>query len=754
MKVTIKVKHLILSAAVFLLLVSGSLVALSRQSPPSQNTDQAVGSSLSKQEVFKRIRESEDEQKWTYIRNYLIGREGAELTNSYDIYVGPGTSEWSSVTDEGQGQLPPITLKEKFPYLEAYVESGPADFHLAGAALLLSYYYEGAGQWKKTIELLERTEERLPASQLYAAQKVKIRMAEVAGNHGDMDLFRQISADLSRELKQNPDTRILEKFSWLQTRYLGGNENIQQYLKALKKWEGSPVDGSGKQPTLILEQPALLKQGLQKLADSRSDRLPEVSGTLKRSDGSPIAYAGVYLRTKDSVHGSLQSDEPYQTMTNGKGEYTIKGVLPGSYQLYLGLELDQISGWTWPAESNEWIRVGLQDVIRDAVLQPLLELDFPVNQTTVREDRITFAWEPVPRAAYYDVYLGVQIHSGSFSQPVKTKVDTTRTTIKTEELYHLLSGISSYSDQDGKMITDPLSLLGFSNPENRFFWTVNAFDKDGHLLTRSDGYRVGNDKIGNLPFFYLKERELTLADRTLLAGNLDEAMKQYEQSYKDDPADTHSLHMLIVMIDAQISEHRSNGSDSFDRENAEKQQETYLKEMVLLHPTFGYLSRLTDYYYKKKDWQAYNAYYKLYEKVAAGDTWDVDLSTHAMALMRQGKLKDAEALLVQSMEDDPSHRRVGQYLSLILYREYSFKTARQLAGSYPDLASNESNDWERMVESMEEEAASNADYDKAIHKYLGWYLQDQQELLDAWLRKRDPSYLALRAFIQALQNSE
>ncbi|MBB3125801.1 hypothetical protein FHS19_000455 [Paenibacillus rhizosphaerae] len=59
-----------------------------------------------------------------------------------------------------------------------------------------------------------------------------------------------------------------------------------------------------------------------------------------------------------------------------------------------------------------------------------------------------------------------------------------------------------------------------------------------------------------------------------------------------------------------------------------------------------------------------------------------------------------------------------------------------------------------MLESMEEEAASNADYDKVIRKYLGWYLQDQQELLDAWLRKRDPLYQALRAFIQALQNSE
>ncbi|WP_183578013.1 hypothetical protein [Paenibacillus rhizosphaerae] len=123
-------------------------------------------------------------------------------------------------------------------------------------------------------------------------------------------------------------------------------------------------------------------------------------------------------------------------------------------------------------------------------------------------------------------------------------------------------------------------------------------------------------------------------------------------------------------------------------------------------------------------------------------------------MMRQGKLKDAEALFVQSMEDDPTHRRFGQYLALILYRECFIKTARQLAGSYPDLSSNESNDWERMLESMEEEAASNADYDKVIRKYLGWYLQDQQELLDAWLRKRDPLYQALRAFIQALQNSE
>ncbi|OZB97729.1 carboxypeptidase-like regulatory domain-containing protein [Paenibacillus sp. XY044] len=754
MKATIKVKHLILSAAVLLLLVMGSLMAFSRQSPNFPIVDQATGGTLSKQEVFQRIRESKDEQKWAFIRDYLIGREGAELTNSYDVYVGPGTSEWSSVTVEGEEQTPPIPLNEKFPYLEAYVESGPANLDLAGAAVLLSYYYDGAGQWEKAIELLKRAEERLPATQLYAAQRVKLREAEVAADHGEMELFRQISADLSRHFKQNQDAIMEEKFSWLQAKYLGGNESIQKYVMETKKQAESSVQGAGQQSAVNSAQPKLLKQGLQELAESSSDRLPEVSGTLKRSDGSPIAYAGVFLRTRDQLQGSLQQDEPYQTMTNEKGEYSFKGVLPGSYQLYLGLELDQISGWTWPTESNDWVHVGLQDISRDCVLQPLLELVSPVNQKTVRDDSITFAWEPVPKADYYDVNLGVRIHSGSFSQPVKSKIETTRITVRTEELYHLIGGVSSYSDQDGKMITDPLSLLGFSNPDNRFFWTVNAYDKDGHLLTRSDGYRVGSDKIGNLPFFYLKERELTTADRVLLGGNLDQAMKQYQQAYKENPADAHSLHMLIVLIDAQVSEHRANPSASFNQENAEKQQEAYLKEMVRLHPTPGYLSRLTDEYYKKKDWQEYNTYFKLYEETAAGESWYTDLSTHGMAMMKQGNLTQAEALLAESMEKDPTHRRVGQYLALSLYREHSFKTTKQLALLYPDLASNESNDWERMVDDMEKEAASDPDYDKALYKYLGWYVQDQQELLGAWLRKKDHPYPAMIAFIQALLNNE
>lgn len=54
------------------------------------------------------------------------------------------------------------------------------------------------------------------------------------------------------------------------------------------------------------------------------------------------------------------------------------------------------------------------------------------------------------------------------------------------------------------------------NPEVRFSWNIEALDADGRLITRSNGYRLNEDTVGNMPFFYLKERELTTADQLLL----------------------------------------------------------------------------------------------------------------------------------------------------------------------------------------------------------------------------------------------
>lgn len=46
------------------------------------------------------------------------------------------------------------------------------------------------------------------------------------------------------------------------------------------------------------------------------------------------------------------------------------------------------------------------------------------------------------------------------------------------------------------------------NPEVRFSWNIEALDADGRLITRSNGYRLNEDTVGNMPFFYLKEESL------------------------------------------------------------------------------------------------------------------------------------------------------------------------------------------------------------------------------------------------------
>lgn len=76
-----------------------------------------------------------------------------------------------------------------------------------------------------------------------------------------------------------------------------------------------------------------------------------------------------------------------------------------------------------------------------------------------------------------------------------------------ETLYSVESSYS-YKKFGDKEIPDPSNLLGYADPSSRFSWSVEAYDAGGKLLTRSDGYRLNQQTMGHLPFFYLKERTL------------------------------------------------------------------------------------------------------------------------------------------------------------------------------------------------------------------------------------------------------
>ncbi|MEI0739888.1 hypothetical protein VQ056_30155 [Paenibacillus sp. JTLBN-2024] len=47
---------------------------------------------------------------------------------------------------------------------------------------------------------------------------------------------------------------------------------------------------------------------------------------------------------------------PTRRSPTKRGEYAFKGVVPGRYKLYLGVNASQLNGWTWPEQRDGgWI---------------------------------------------------------------------------------------------------------------------------------------------------------------------------------------------------------------------------------------------------------------------------------------------------------------------------------------------------------------------------------------------------------------
>lgn len=672
MRIRIKVKHLVYAVGLLTVLIiafnydTPAGKKLAEAGPGAGGADAAVTKAL----ILQKIDLAKADKKLEFIKKFMIDGSETTLSRSYETFIGPGGSYESHAAATDENAIPRFGIEEKAPYLEAYVKEASPDTDMGNAALMLSLYYEGAGQTAKAQRMLE---------------------------------------DARKRLANNPD---------MKSGYA---------MKELTYREAK----------LAAEQ----DQGIQELTD--------VSGTLTRSDGTPLAYAGVFLRSRRDVNNSINDSEPYQTMTDANGQYVIKGVLPGVYQIHIGLNLDQISGWTWPGPYDDWIDVkGQQHITRNIVFQRLLELRSPVNNEVVKDKEITFEWEPVPGAAYYDINLGVQFDGGSSGAFLKSGIRGSMLQVPAEELYQLSGGIVSSSAGNEKLQIVPISLLEFSNPEAQLNWSVEAFDVKGNMITRSDGYRLGAALTGKLPFFYLKDRSLTQADRTLLAGDLDTALSQYQEDYKRNPLDTHSLHMIIRVLEGLNSLSGIDNQDQAKEQSVrlEQEEQKYLKQMVSLYPTSESYAKIAGYEFKQANWNAYNEYYSLWEKT--NDMRDTSYMTgiHGVALMKQGRMEEAEAFLMDSLQHDLSHRFIGAYLACDLYLDGSLKHAAQLAEQFPDRSrSDTSLDWMELVDAMINEAASSSSYPRMLQDNIASAMQTGKYEAPA-------GHLAMKAFLKAVMD--
>ncbi|MHA6251861.1 hypothetical protein [Oceanobacillus sp. CAU 1775] len=546
-------------------------------------------------------------QKYSLISQHILGYQGYE---DYDVYVGPTMSSISHAEETTT-----FTWEEKLKYVEAYLEDGPIDYGLHAAAVKLANYAASQGdiEWAESIykHALERSENK-SIDHIY--HDISLSYAKLLFRENELDKAEAHLIDMMQTTPEAHSYIFGEAAEYyFQTILRKGNQEeaaatINQLMDDFAKNWRDPYENKSVEHSEVYRKLVFLEKRLHNTNKWSEEKIVTVSGHLKRADGTPLARAGVYLRNESLVHTSITyEDRQVQVTTDENGYYEMKGVTPGKYQMFAGFTIDHIDGHTWPVSMDDWIIVdGSENISYDITLAPLMDVYSPVNDTVITDDEITFAWEEVPEAAYYLLGLNVEYKGGSSGIILDIKFSETEVTIPIDKLYHHSPHVLISKESMEWEYFDPAIYLGFANPDGRFSWNISAYNQDGELLTRSNGYRLNESNIGNVPVLYLKERELTSADRLLVDGKIEEALEAYRKNVEANSKDAHSLRMISTLIGIE----GDGKGRTFD-----KMRLPYLEKLAILTEYDSYFESVLYIYEEQGNQEAYDRWKALYEEI-------------------------------------------------------------------------------------------------------------------------------------------
>ena len=681
-------------------------------------------------------------QKWELIRNYMISNS---LVEGYDVYVSPSFSQTKKEL------FVRFNNAERKPYLEDYVENGPADPTLNTAAMALYEIYLAENNVSKGNRMLDQVVQRMDKDG-YVVNEIfseRLQLLLQAGYLEEADRYADEIID-----KQGPEWGYMI----VEAQYVKAKICLQQGDKqqasqiaeqALADYRELLEHEKKAAPDLAFDEQEIsfigeeLEYFLAHMDKAKQNQSPSsLSGKVIRSNGEPVRHAGIFLRVENHIQQSVSFMEPYYTTTDENGNYEIKNVRPGNYQIMAGFTYDQIDGYMWPVDMNDWIDMEAGESEEyDITLHELIQIEKPANKQKITANKIEFEWEPVDEAGYYQLSIRLEGEKGGYLTTILQKsFPTNHVQLKVEDLYNHRVGVMFTDDPPNQV--DPLTILALSNPENQISWSVAAYTAEGELITSSAGYRLHESTIGNVPLFYLQERTLTAADRLLLDHKVDQAITAYKESYAADENDVHSLRMLDRLIGL---EPRQSGKAEDERVLP------YVLELAEKSPAPEYMFRLAVYYSEKRNWRESEKWFG--EFWQASDSFSTDgyeLGVHGMMKMRQGRLDDATEILKQSVQRDKSGRFIGALLAVRLHEQDDFETLNRLANAYPERPYGEDkHDWPKLIKDMEQSMKDDENQKNELIQVLDWFFQDQSERLEEWLQKTKST--AIKSFIQALQ---
>ncbi|MCG1020314.1 hypothetical protein [Sutcliffiella horikoshii] len=737
MKIRVKIKHLVLSGVAVVLFLPFFYLIQPQYSIFMAERQMAKGEVAGKEKVVELIESGHifSEQRFALIRDYMI--EGV-YSLDYDVYVGTTSTYWS---DANQSKVK-FTKQERMPYLLEYVEHGPTDGYMEEAAKELALYYHQIGEWETGDKVLQTALDRADS---YFRSQLATEQIDLAVQNKQFEAA-QAYIDAFYEKVNKEDYQMITKVAKSQVEvllHLGKKEDALALAeKTIFDSNSRVMEGKDEYADLPLAEKQF--QSLLNRLKNGEGSFGNVTGKIYKQDKEnvPMEGVGVFLREKNNLYYSIGSEEQIQTVTDESGEYVFENVPSGSYQLFYGFTYDQIDGYTLSMPANPWVEVKGSDVVaHDSVIQPLMEIYTPVNSEEITEDDILFSWDPVDGAAYYSISVGRELEGGgSVSHHLKSGIRSTEISITKEEL-HYSQGVILFTEESDWEDLNYTSVLGFADPRGRFFWNVQAYNGNGDLITQSQGYRLGEETFGNLPMFYLKNRELTEADNMLLKNKPKKALEMYKESFANNPDDLHSLLMIckIIGVEAEVL-----------NTSSQELAIPYLEELASKSPSEFVLVDILQYYDEKGDWQSYDKWYARFEEIKGSILNEHIEGKHALALMKRGKVEEARAKLQEVMEYGHRHEFIGEWIALELNMGTPLEMVGELARQYPEQGIYEVRiDWESLVKNLQRENEQYDGYEEELKVVMGWAVKGETTELEAW--RTSTEKVELKRFVDEMR---
>ncbi|MGD6831738.1 hypothetical protein ACQCT5_06220 [Sutcliffiella halmapala] len=624
----------------------------------------AKGSPESKQRLFdllesKRINK---EEKIQLIETFMIQKSYSEFN---EVFLTP-----PNINAPVKKEVDFISLEEKYPYLLYYLKNADVD---GGYVVKVAKILNAEG-WKKN-----NTEE--VQSQLMDAYERYQGDPTNGAGLSQVIIQQQITDGKMKEALSFIETLLAKPYginyylSLSKTKVeLNARMNQQsEALDTLDDIDSYLEDNEIKADDSFLQSLSGLKEMMNLKQEPGS-----VSGSIKFNE-EILHDVGVYLvKHPDSSMGFTQALK-YRTMTDENGEFEFEDILPGKYKLVVGVDHTQLNDESFQSQINYPVEIkgDGEDNEIDVELHPLITLTTPINYEEVTGEELKLRWEEVPGAYSYAISFGLEGSGTStlvFSDVRKNELEISKDEMRLKRL-----GVKKNNAANIEK-----ALLGFSNPSSIFYWYVTAYDREGNLLARSNGYQ--KDAKAGLPYFQISHNDLSAADEVLLEGDISGALDRYRENIDKNPEDVHSLNMVRSL---NIYE------ETYDRKVQLVKQKPYLIQLAELSPNIEVVSDLMEYYYYTKSWDDVERIYREYLSL---DQYDLFVELlYIKSQYSQGNYEKAremvDGLYVKEFQSD----LVVAHIALAEWMIGEKTNAAEYAAIY----SNSRLDWEAKINQLD-----------------------------------------------------